>query len=413
VLAHNAALFGIPRELPMTEFPLLVLNAQADRRIKKGHLWIYSNEVNTAKTPLKGFAPGDLAEVCSAGGQSLGLAFINPNALICGRLLTRDSRQRLDTGFLRSRITQALHLREMCFSEPYYRLVYGDSDLLPGVVIDRYGDYLVVQISVAGFDRLLEDLLAALEQVLQPKGIVVRNNHSARELEELEEQVRIVGAVPDTLALVENGARFEVSATTGQKTGWFYDHRVNRAALQNLVRGRRVLDVFSYMGGWGVEAGIAGARHVTCVDASEAAVEGVRHNAALNGIADKVEAVRGKAVDVLKNLVADKSQFDVVVLDPPAFIKKRKDQAAGEAAYRHINELAIRLLGKEGLLVSASCSMPLTRDILQEIVRGAARHLDRQAQLIYSGGQGPDHPIHPAIPETDYLKAQFYRAYLE
>lgn len=397
----------------MTQYPPLLLNPQADRRIKKGHLWIYSNEVNNAKTPLKGFAPGDLAEVCSAGGHPLGLAFVNPNALICGRLLTRDSRQKLDAKFLQHRLTQALHLRERCFPEPYYRLVYGDADLLPGVVIDRYGDYLVVQIAVAGFDLLLDDLLTALSKVLQPKGIVIRNNHGARELEGLDDTVQIVGEVPDRLALVENGARFEVSATTGQKTGWFYDHRVSRAYLQTMVRGRRVLDVFSYVGGWGVQAAVAGADHVTCVDASESAVEGVLHNAALNDAADRVAAVRGKAVDVLKSLVADKHQFDVVVLDPPAFIKKRKDQQAGEAAYRHINELAMRLLGKDGMLVSASCSMPLTREILQEIVRGAARHLDRHAQLIYSGGQGPDHPVHPAIAETDYLKAQFYRVAME
>jgi 23S rRNA (cytosine1962-C5)-methyltransferase len=397
----------------MTQYPPLLLNPQADRRIKKGHLWVYSNEVNNGKTPLKSFAPGDLAEVCSASGHPLGLAFVNPNALICGRLLTRDVKQKPDVKFLQHRITQALRLRERCFPEPYYRLVYGDSDLLPGVVIDRYGDYLVVQIAVAGFDLLLEDLLAALEKALHPKGIVVRNNHGARELEGLDDAVRIIGEVPDRLALVENGARFEVSATTGQKTGWFYDHRVSRAYLQTMVRGQRVLDVFSYVGGWGIQAGVAGAQQVTCVDASEAATEGVLHNARLNNIADKVDVLRGKAVDVLKTLVAEKTQFDVVVLDPPAFIKKRKDQQAGEAAYRHINELAMRLLGKDGLLVSASCSMPLTRDILQEIVRGAARHLDRHAQLIYSGGQGPDHPVHPAIPETDYLKAQFYRVAME
>src|SRR5690606_1996320 len=161
----------------MTSYPPLILNPQADRRIKKGHLWIYSNEVNTGKTPLKSFAPGDLAEVCSAGGQPLGLAFINPNALICGRLLTRDSHQNLDVKFLQHRITQALRLREMCFAEPYYRLVYGDADLLPGVVIDRYGDYLVVQIAVAGFEHLQEELLGALDKVLQPKGIVLKNNH--------------------------------------------------------------------------------------------------------------------------------------------------------------------------------------------------------------------------------------------
>ena len=402
-----------PTEIIMTQYPQLLLNPQADRRVKKGHLWIYSNEVNIAKTPLKSFAPGDLAEVCSASGHPLGLAFVNPNALICGRLLTRDNRQKLDSKFLQHRITQALRLRETCFPAPYYRLFYGDADLLPGLVIDRYGDYLVVQVAVAGFDRLQDDLLAALTKVLQPKGIVIRNNHGARELEGLDDAIQIVGEVPDRLALEENGARFEVSATTGQKTGWFYDHRVSRAYLQTMVRGRRVLDVFSYVGGWGLQAAVAGADHVTCVDASETAVEGVVHNAALNKVTDRVTAMRGKAVDVLKSLVAEKNQFDVVVLDPPAFIKKRKDQQAGESAYRHINELAMRLLGKDGMLVSASCSMPLTRELLQEIVRGAARHLDRHAQLIYSGGQGPDHPVHPAIPETDYLKAQFYRVAME
>jgi 23S rRNA (cytosine1962-C5)-methyltransferase len=363
----------------------LLLNPQADRRIKKGHLWIYSNEVNTEKTPLRHFAAGDLAEVCTSAGHSLGLAFVNPNTLICGRLITRDSREYPNAKFLQHRIRQALKLREMCFAEPYYRLVYGDSDLLPGVVIDRYGDYLVVQISIAGFDLLLEDLLAALQAVIKPKGIVVRNNHSARELEELDEQIHIIGEVPDTLQIIENNTHFTVSATQGQKTGWFYDHRVNRGYLQSLAKGKRVLDVFSYVGGWGIQAGVAGADQVTCVDASESAVNAVNENAQLNGIQNKVTAIRGKAVDVLKEMVTEKQQFDVVVLDPPAFIKKRKDQKNGEAAYR----------------------------LLQDIVRGAARHLDRHAQLIYNGGQGPDHPIHPAIPETNYLKGQFYRIAME
>ena len=239
-----------PIEIIMTQYPPLLLNPQADRRIKKGHLWIYSNEVNTAKTPLKSFAPGDLAEVCSASGHPLGLAFVNPNALICGRLLTRDNRQKLDLKFLQHRITQALRLREACFPAPYYRLIYGDADLLPGVVIDRYGDYLVVQIAVAGFERLLDDLVAALTKVLQPKGIVIRNNHGARELEGLDETLQIVGEVPDRLALVENSTHFEVSATTGQKTGWFYDHRVSRAYLQYLLAATLLTGVFQILAGW-------------------------------------------------------------------------------------------------------------------------------------------------------------------
>lgn len=393
----------------MTDIAPLILNSQADRRLKKGHLWIYSNEVNTSKTPLKAFEVGQLVQVQSASGQEMGTAFINPNALLCGRIVSRNSKAKINKAFLLKRLQGALALREMCFDGPYYRLVYGDSDFLPGVVIDRYGDYLVLQIAVAGFDRILDDLVAALQDLLSPVGIVVRNNHTARELEGLEDEVRVIGEVPEVITVEENGAVFEISPAGGQKTGWFYDHRENRAYMQLFAQDKTVLDVFSYVGGWGIEAGVAGASHITCIDSSEAAINGVLRNAELNEVSDKVEAIRGKAMDVLKAMVAEKRQFDIVILDPPAFIKKRKDQRAGEAAYRHLNELAIRLLGREGLLVSASCSMPLGKDTLLDIVRGAARHVDRNAQLIYSGGQGPDHPVHPAIPETDYLKAQFYR----
>lgn len=310
---------------------------------------------------------------------------------------------------LKERISQALALREQAFAEPFYRLVYGDSDFLPGLVVDRFGNHLVVQIASAGMERLKDDVVHVLQELLQPAGLVLRNDHAARELEGLEAQLQTVGDVPEWLELRENGCTLRVPATAGQKTGWFYDHRLNRAYLQQLVPGKTVLDVFSYAGGWGVEAAVAGASAVTCVDASEQALQWLQGNAELNGVADKVSTAHGKAVSVLKRMIADGEKFDVVVLDPPAFIKKRKDQRAGEAAYRHLNELAIRLLDRGGLLVSASCSMPLTNENLTEIVRGAARHLDRQAQLIWRGGQGPDHPVHPAIPETEYLKAQFYR----
>jgi 23S rRNA (cytosine1962-C5)-methyltransferase len=178
------------------------------------------------------------------------------------------------------------------------------------------------------------------------------------------------------------------------------------------VKGKRVLDVFSYIGGWGVQAAVAGASEVTCVDASEQALAGVANNATMNDVADRVKTIYGKAIDVLKRLIAEDERFDVIVLDPPAFIKRRKDQKAGEAAYRHINELAMRLLGRDGLLVSGSCSMHLSNATLVEIVRAAGRHLDRQVQIIAQGGQGPDHPVHPAIPETEYLKAVFARVYI-
>ncbi len=393
----------------MSDVASLVLNAQADRRIKKGHLWIYSNEVNIGKTPLKDLQAGQQVRVLSAGGQPLGLAFVNPQALICGRLVSRNADQCLDRAFFCQRLQQALTLRQRLYDKPYYRLVYGDADYLPGIVIDRFGDHLVVQSSVAGFEAFQDELLAALDEVLAPRGVILRNDHGARELEELDHAVSVHGEVSEWLEVEENGCRFQVPSTSGQKTGWFYDHRPNRALLQRLAPGQKVLDVFSYMGGWGIQAACAGATEVTCVDSSEKAADGVLRNAALNGVADRVKVRRGRAVDELKRLLDEQAQFDLVVLDPPAFIKKRKDQKAGEAAYRHLNELAIRLLSPGGMLVSASCSMPLTAEALVEIVRGAARANDREAQLFHSGEQGADHPVHPAIAETRYLKAQFYR----
>jgi 23S rRNA (cytosine1962-C5)-methyltransferase len=338
---------------------------------------------------------------------------MNPSALICGRIINRDVDHPLNKSLLVHRIKQALSLREMAFPEPYYRLIYGDSDLLPGLVVDRFGNYLVVQIASAGMENVKAEIVEALVQVLKPVGVLLSNEHSARALENLPEYTEIAyGEVPETVELIENGARFMAPVHGGQKTGWFYDHRINRAQLQQYVAGKRVLDVFSYIGGWGIQAAMAGASEVYCVDASATAIDAVLANATLNGVEDRVAAIQGKAIDVLKQLIADEQRFDIVVLDPPAFIKKRKDQKAGEAAYRHINELGMRLLGRDGLLVSASCSMHLARDTLLEIVRASGRHLDRHVQIIGQGGQGPDHPIHPAIPETDYLKAVFARVYL-
>ncbi len=393
--------------------PTLILKSQADRRLKLGHLWVFSNEVDIVRSPLKGFAMGQQALVTTHSGKPLGIAFMNPNGLICGRMVSRDEAFPLNKSLFVHRFKQSLALRELTCGEPYYRLVYGDADLLPGLVVDRYGDYLVVQISGAGMELLKDDIVEALVQVIKPKGILFSNEHGARALEGLPEYSEVAyGEVPEYVELIENSTRFMAPIRAGQKTGWFYDHRVNRAQLQNYVKGKRVLDVFSYIGGWGIQAAKAGALEVTCVDSSEQALVGVTKNAELNGVSNRVKTIHGKALDVLKQLVADDVRFDVIVLDPPAFIKKRKDQRVGEAAYRHINELAMRLLGRDGLLVSASCSMHLGKDTLVEIVRASGRHLDRHVQIIGQGGQGPDHPVHPAIPETDYLKAVFARVYL-
>ena len=386
--------------------PSLRLKANAERRLRAGHLWVYSNEVDVAATPLTGFQPGDQAILEMANGKPLGVVGVSPNNLICARLLARDISHTLDKSLLVHRLQVALSLRERLFDQPCYRLVYGDSDFLPGLVVDRFGDHLVVQLASATMERQKDAVIEALVQVLKPRGILFKNDSAARDAEGLERYVDTAfGVVPEWVDLQENGVKFQAPVLEGQKTGWFYDHRLNRARLAGYVKGKRVLDLFSYIGGWGVQAAAFGASEVFCVDASAFALDGVERNAALNGVAEKVTCVEGDVFAALKELKAAEERFDVVIADPPAFIKRKKDLKNGEAAYRRLNEMAMRMLSKDGILVSASCSMHLPEDDLQNILLQSARHLDRNIQLLERGAQGPDHPVHPAIAETRYIKS--------
>ena len=390
----------------------LRLNKNAERRLKAGHLWIYSNEVDVKETPLKHFAGGETAIVEESNGRALGVAYVNPHSLICARIMSRDPSMRLDRSLFIHRFNQALALRERIFSKPFYRLVHGEGDLLPGLVVDRFGDILVVQLNTAGMQGMSEDIVDALEKVLKPSAIVFRNDTGGRRQEGLEAQVEVVkGELPDEVLIEENGVHFVVPVLNGQKTGWFFDHRANREWLNRHVAGKRVLDVFSYVGGWGVQAAASGASEVLCVDSSGPALEQVARNAELNGVHEQVAIAVADAFDALAALKADGEQFDVVILDPPAFIKKRKDIPNGERAYARLNREAMRLLGRDGLLLSASCSMHLAPERLVDVVRGSVRHQDRHGQIIFQGHQGPDHPVHPAIAETAYLKALGVRVF--
>ncbi len=388
----------------------LILKPRADRRLRGGHLWIYSNEVDTERSPLRQFGPGEQALVQSAEGRPLGVALVNPATLICARLVSRDSSQMLDASLLVHRLKVALGLRQRCFSQPCYRLVYGDSDGLPGLVVDRFFDVLVVQISSVGIEQMRDQVVEALIKVVKPTGILFKNDGKMREPEGLDAYVAVAwGEVPELAPLEENGVRFVAPVFSGQKTGWFYDHRNNRQRLQQLAAGKRVLDIFSYVGGWGVQAAAAGAESVTCIDSSAAALDLVRENARLNGVEERMTTTRGDAFACLKALCDARERFDIVVLDPPAFIQRRKDIKNGEQAYARANQLAMRLLNKDGLLISASCSMHLGYDRLVDIVRDSSRRVDRFAQIIEQGHQGADHPVLPAIPETDYLKSLLVR----
>jgi len=390
--------------------PSLRLKHNADRRIRGGHLWVFSNEVDTAQTPLTELQAGQEVQLETSTGKPLGLVCVSPNNLICARLHSRDSSHVLDKSLLVHRFKVALSLRERLFDKPFYRLVYGESDLLPGLVIDRFGDYFVVQIGTPGMERVREDIVAALVQVFKPQAVLFKNDSGARKLEGLESYVAdAFGVMPELVALEENGVAFQAPVRDGQKTGWFYDHRANRARLAPYVAGKRVLDLYSYIGGWGVQAAAFGASEVMCVDSSAPALDRVEANAELNGVAEKMVVVEGDVMAALKELKNAGERFDVVIADPPAFIKKRKDIRNGEAAYRRLNEQAMRLLNKDGILVSASCSMHLEEDKLKEALLGASRHLDRNLTITERGFQGADHPLHPAIPETGYIKSLFCR----
>jgi 23S rRNA (cytosine1962-C5)-methyltransferase len=384
----------------------LQLNNGADRRLRGGHVWIYSNEVDNKTTPLKQFDAGEQVVVVSAQGKTMGVATVNPNTLICGRMISRDTKFHLDRSLLVHRLNVALSLREACFDAPCYRLVYGDSDGLPGLVIDRFFDVFVIQISTAGMEVVVDQIIDAVNKVFTPEAIVLRCDGKMRSMEGLESYIEVAqGEVSELVRLEENGVPLYAPVLTGQKTGWFYDHRDSRAEMQRHVKGKRVLDLFSYVGGWGVQALAAGADQVTCVDASETALEVALENAKLNNAEDRFIGLKGDAFDTCKALIQEQEKFDVVVVDPPAFIARRKDIKNGERAYSRINNLAMRLLKKDGILISASCSMHLERASLIDIIRSNARELDRTAQVFHQGHQGADHPVHPAIPEPDYFKS--------
>lgn len=387
------------------ELPGLFLRRGEDARLRQGHLWVFSNEVDTKRSPLGEFEPGEAVAIVDASERVLGLGYINPNALIAARMVERGTHHALDKSLFVHRLNVALALRESIYDTPHYRLVFGESDGLPGLVIDRFGDVFVGQIGTLGMERMKSWVVEAVAKVFKPRAFLWKNSGSVRKLEALPEYDECaIGDWPEYLEVNEGGVLFRIDPRDSQKTGWFYDQRDNRDRLAKLVRGKRVLDVFSYGGGWGVRAAASGAREVVCVDASATALAVVERAARDNGLSDRVSTLQGDAFEVLKSLRQQRERFDVVIVDPPAFIKRKKDFPEGRIAYRRINEMAMQLLARDGLLISCSCSHHLPRAALLEAINQGARHLDRSVQILMSLQQSACHPLHPAIPETEYLK---------
>lgn len=394
-------------ELDVSHLPVLRLKRNEDRRLQAGHLWVFSNEVDTLQTPLNKLKAGELVRVLAHNDRALGVAYANPFSLITARLL--ETWAIPDARWFEVRLRSALALRARLYPQPYYRAVYGEADGLPGLVIDRYGERCVAQIGTAGMELMKAQIRAAAERVFECETLIFKNDGPARELEGLPSYVEAAkGRLEDTASVIEAGLSFRVPLAEGQKTGWFFDQSANRRALTKYVRaGARVLDVFSYVGAWGVRAAKDGAAEVICVDSSAPALELAVQNARQNALS--IAARKGDAFDVLEALAGERARFDIVVVDPPAFAKRKKDLPKALAAYKRLNQLALRLLADDGILVSCSCSHHVSSQDLQDAIVKAARGASKHLQVLELGGQSPDHPVHPAIPETRYLKAYFCR----
>jgi len=386
--------------------PVIMLQRGHHKRAEAGHPWVYSNEV-LMDGAAKALPPGTLVSLKNAGGDPLGVATFNPHTLVSARILDRNPKQRIDRDFFIARLEAALALRRRLYDEPYYRLIHAEADGLPGFVLDRYGEALVVQLNTAGAALLEEPLLAAAEAVLAPRLIVLRNDSAGRALEGLPPELRIARGESDApIELIENGARFLVDLREGQKTGWFFDQRDNRRFVAQLAAGARVLDLYCYGGGFAVQAARAGATAVLALDRSEPALSLAAQSAALNDVGERCRFQRVEAFEELQRLADAGERFDLVIADPPAFVRSKKDLGPGLRGYRKLARLAAGLVSPGGLLFIASCSHNVEPPDFAEAVRHGLEDAHRSGRILRSAGAAPDHPVHPWLPESAYLKAQ-------
>ncbi len=382
--------------------PVIRLQKGRSRRFRAGHPWVFSNEIEMT-AEAKALPPGGLVTLMDAGGERLGVASFNPHSLIAARVLDRDAAAVVDAGFVAGRLRRALALRETLFDTPHYRLVHSEADGLPGLIVDRYGDVASVQANTAGMEALTPLVVDALAEVLAVRAVALKNDSPVRRLEGLETYDRIaLGAIDGPVELVENGSRFVADLTGGQKTGWFYDQRDNRAFMARLAAGRRMLDVYTYAGGFAVQAAMAGAAEVVAVDRSDHSLALADHAARLNGVT--VRTVRAEAFAEMARLDAAGERFGVVVADPPAFVKSRKDLEAGAKGYRKMTRLAAPLVEPGGFLFCASCSHHMPADRFAEEIAHGLSLAGRSGRVLRAAGAASDHPVHPWLPESAYLK---------
>jgi 23S rRNA (cytosine1962-C5)-methyltransferase len=391
----------------MSKLPIIRLRPREGRRVRAGAPWVFSNEI-VMDGAAKALAAGSAVTLADDKGAPMGVGYFNPKSLIAVRLLAGNGKD-LGRDFLVERLARARDLRERLFDAPYYRLVHAEGDGLPGLVIDRFGGACVVQVTTAGMERMLDNLLAALDSVVAPETVVLRNDAPARSLEGLETYVRMAkGEMAARLRVEENAAHYVADLKAGQKSGWYYDQRDNRAFMAKLAPGKRVLDAYCYSGGFGVLAAVHGAEHVTGIDSSEAALKLAAEAAAANAVQSQCSFTKAEVFNEFERMAAMGEKFDIVICDPPPFAPSKKDVETGARAYRKLARMAAALVAPNGFLMLASCSHNVSEErFAAECAAGLGR-ASRSAKLIRRSGAGTDHPAHPMLPETAYLKALLY-----
>lgn len=400
--------------MPVSSLPVIRVKPREERRIRAGHPWIYANEL-ILDAEAKKLPPGEMVRVFDAHGGALGVGGFNLHSLIAVRLFSPDADARIDTAFLRGKIRAALALRTRFFSAPFYRLIHAEGDGLPGFIVDRVGDSLILQANTATAERLTPLMIEALQETLSPAAIVLRNDSGVRRLEGLGEMITLAhGALPEALAVEEGGVRFALDPLAGQKTGWYYDLRFARDMLAAQSQGARVLDCYSHTGAFALRAAKAGAQSVLAVDRSELALQLAASSAKANGLAALCSFEKADAFEKLEQLGKAGARFDVVITDPPNFVKSRKDLGPGARAFRKLAKLAAPLVAPGGLWFVACCAHLLPQEMFaKEVAIGLSAAGEggacRPARILAQGGAGPDHPVHPQVPESAYLKWQLFQ----
>lgn len=380
----------------------VILNRKIAQRIANGHPWIYGNEIQTIEGAV---TPGDTVDVVYHDGKFCGRGYINPQSQITVRLLTREKEEQINEDFFYNRLLDAWHYKKKIGYAENCRLVFGEADFLPALIIDKFNDYFVLQTLSLGIDKWKPAIVNALNKIFSPKGIYERNDVPVRELEGLPQQKGFLSAPFDTNIIInENCLKFHVDIENGQKTGYFLDQQDNRRAIQHIVKDADVLEAFCYTGTFSLHAAYYGAKKVLGLDISENAIAQARKNAELNGLQDICSFESVNAFDVLKQWTKEEKQYDVVMLDPPAFTKSRENIQKAVAGYKEINLRGMKLVRKGGFLVTASCTNLVPPDMFLQVIDAAAKDAKRKLRQVTFQTQASDHPIIWGMDNTQYLK---------